>query len=71
MRVLGPIASAEEWATELHEGQFRKYTSEPYIVHPRAVARLVADHGGSPDMVAAAWLHDVVEDCNVTIDAPL
>jgi len=41
----------------------RKGTDLPYIVHPEAVARLVEHYGGTPTMVAAAWLHDTVEDC--------
>lgn len=43
-------------------GQVRKYTGEPYAVHPASVARMVAEHGGTEDMVIAALLHDVVED---------
>lgn len=53
-------------ATRLHEGQSRKYTSEPYINHPIRVAKLVLKHGGSGHMVIAAFLHDVVEDCGVS-----
>ncbi len=41
----------------------RKYTNEPYIVHPLAVAGLVASvPGATPEMIAAALLHDTVED---------
>jgi (p)ppGpp synthase/HD superfamily hydrolase len=48
-------------------GQKRKYTFEPYIVHPAEVAKIVAGvPGATPDMVAAAWLHDVVEDTGCT-----
>lgn len=48
-------------------GQLRKYTGEPYIVHPLAVAGLVASIPGvTIEMVAAALLHDVCEDCGVT-----
>jgi guanosine-3',5'-bis(diphosphate) 3'-pyrophosphohydrolase len=43
-------------------GQLRKYTGEPYITHPAAVVELVRKVGGTPEMLAAAWLHDVVED---------
>jgi len=49
-------------------GQFRKYTGEPYITHPLAVSRLVQAYGGCDDMIAAAILHDVVEDTAITID---
>ena len=47
--------------------QRRKYTGEPYIVHPVAVAELVRSVPHTPEMVAAAYLHDVVEDTPVTI----
>jgi (p)ppGpp synthase/HD superfamily hydrolase len=49
-------------------GQLRKYTFEPYIVHPAEVAGIVADAGGTESQIAAAWLHDVVEDTGVTIE---
>ncbi|HEV7276654.1 MAG TPA: HD domain-containing protein [Devosiaceae bacterium] len=48
--------------------QRRKYTGEPYIVHPVAVAELVKSVPHSEAMVAAALLHDVVEDTPVTIE---
>jgi (p)ppGpp synthase/HD superfamily hydrolase len=47
----------------------RKYTNEPYIVHPIAVAELVRSVPHTSEMVAAAYLHDVVEDTPVTIEA--
>jgi (p)ppGpp synthase/HD superfamily hydrolase len=50
-------------ATELHEGQTRKGTDIPYITHPVAVAALVTYYGGSDAQIAAALLHDTVEDC--------
>ena len=46
-------------------GQKRKYTNEPYIVHPMEVADIVAEVGGSSHMIAAALLHDVVEDTEI------
>lgn len=63
------IAQADAFADHAHGaiGQLRKYTGEPYIVHPRAVSTLVADAGGDSAMVAAALLHDVVEDTPTTI----
>jgi guanosine-3',5'-bis(diphosphate) 3'-pyrophosphohydrolase len=48
-------------------GQVRKYTGEPYIVHPRAVARLVQSVEHTEEMVAAALLHDVLEDTQVPL----
>lgn len=63
------IQKALEFATEAHSGQIRKYTGEPYINHPIAVCELVkkADHYNDY-MLAAALLHDTVEDTDVTID---
>ncbi|NVO13833.1 MAG: HD domain-containing protein [Rhodoplanes sp.] len=48
-------------------GQRRKYTHEPYALHPAAVAALVESVPHTPEMVAAAWLHDVVEDTQVSL----
>jgi (p)ppGpp synthase/HD superfamily hydrolase len=65
------VRKAQVYAMAAHAavGQRRKYTNEPYIVHPAEVAKIVASVPGStPDMVAAAWLHDVVEDTGVTIE---
>jgi GTP diphosphokinase / guanosine-3',5'-bis(diphosphate) 3'-diphosphatase len=59
------ICRAFEFAFQLHEGQYRA-SGEPYIAHPVAVAGLLRDLGGSSVMVAAGFLHDVVEDTDVT-----
>lgn len=61
------IKKAEDFAVKKHHGQTRKFTGEPYVIHPKQVSDLVAQYGGSPEMIAAAWLHDVVEDCGVKI----
>lgn len=65
----GLVARARAFATAAHAAvrQVRKYTGEPYIVHPAAVAALVAGVPHTPEMLAAAWLHDVVEDTGVDI----
>ena len=63
------VRKAQTYAMAAHAavGQKRKYTGEPYIVHPAEVASIVASVPGStPDMVAAAWLHDVIEDTGCT-----
>lgn len=57
---------AKEFATRAHTGQLRKYTGTPYIEHPEAVVELVRSVEHTEEMLAAAWLHDVVEDCGVT-----
>ena len=61
---------ARVFATAAHAAvaQLRKYTNEPYIVHPAEVAQIVEIAGGSDAMIAAAWLHDTVEDTGVTIE---
>lgn len=57
------------YATAAHAavGQRRKYTGDPYIVHPIRVRKIVYIYGGDADMQAAAYLHDVVEDTDVDI----
>lgn len=63
------VHKAQVFAIAAHSAvqQKRKYTGEPYIVHPAEVAKIVAGVPGStPEMVAAAWLHDVVEDTGCT-----
>jgi len=59
------LASAFDFAYQLHEGQFRA-SGEPYIIHPVAVADLLRDIGASAGVIAAGFLHDVVEDTDVT-----
>ncbi len=54
-------------AVRAHEGQFRK-TGEPYITHPLAVAAMLAEYGLDADTVAAALLHDTVEDTGMTLE---
>jgi len=60
------IEKARALATVAHEGQVRKVDKSPYIDHPRAVAQIVQDAGGSEIAVAAAYVHDVLEDTAVT-----
>lgn len=62
------IIRAMEFAAKAHAGQVRKYTGEPYIQHPMAVAILVASATSNESAIAAALLHDVVEDCDVSLD---
>jgi (p)ppGpp synthase/HD superfamily hydrolase len=61
-------AEALQFATEAHAGQVRKGTSIPYISHPLAVSALVFEHGGDDEQAIAGLLHDVVEDCEVSLD---
>ncbi len=57
------IKNAFLYASDMHEGQFRK-SGEPYIVHPISVAEIVAALGLDTDSICAAFLHDTVEDCS-------
>lgn len=59
------ICRAFNFAYKLHEGQYRK-SGVPYIAHPIAVAGLLRDLGGDSVTIAAGFLHDVVEDTEVT-----
>jgi (p)ppGpp synthase/HD superfamily hydrolase len=60
------ILHAVRVATVAHHGQMRKYTGDPYIVHPLSVAQMVAHRTMDPHVIAAAVLHDVIEDTSVT-----
>lgn len=64
------VEAAKRFATIAHEriNHVRKYTGEPYINHPAAVVELVRSVRHTPEMLAAAWLHDTVEDCGATIE---
>lgn len=58
------IILAAQFAEKAHRGQVRKYTGRPYIEHPMRVAgRTSLIPFINEDMVAAAWMHDVLEDC--------
>ena len=61
------ICRAFQFGYQLHQGQ-RRASGEPYIAHPLAVATLLRDLGGSSAMIAAGFLHDVVEDTDVTLE---
>ena len=66
------ISRAERFARVRHEGQFRKgKAQEPYTIHLEEVAVLVGRWSGSESAIAAAWLHDTVEDCPPTSLAEL
>ena len=62
------IDFACKYATEAHGDQKRKYTGDPYITHPIAVAQVVASVTDDCEMICAALLHDVIEDCERTYE---
>lgn len=61
------LEKAYEVAKKAHEGQFR-FSGEPYIIHPLAVAKILYDLGMDCESMVAALLHDVVEDTDLTKD---
>ena len=63
------VAGALAKASEAHAGQVRNGSGGmPYIEHPQAVATLLAEHGYGDEVLAAALLHDVVEDSETTVE---
>jgi len=63
------VHRAREFATQAHRriDQRRKYSKQAYEVHLKAVAGLVATVTDDQEMIAAAWLHDTVEDTPATL----
>lgn len=57
------IEKAVEFATKAHEGQMRKGTKRPYIVHPLEVGDIVSTMTDDEEIISAAILHDTIEDC--------
>ena len=65
------IDRAIEFATRAHEGQLRKGTKRPYIVHPIEVGDIVAGMTKDEEIISAAVLHDTIEDCPGVTEAVL
>src|SRR5690554_5665418 len=65
---LSVLDRAYQVAEKAHRGQVRK-SGDPYITHPVAVATILADLGMTPSTLAAALLHDTVEDTEYSLDA--
>lgn len=61
------IIRAYQYAEEAHEGQFRK-SGEAYIIHPIQVAGILVDLKMDPETIAGGFLHDVVEDTDITLE---
>ena len=62
------VEKALALALAAHEGQMRKDSPTPYLVHPVHVAILLARYGFSDEVVAAGLVHDVVEDTAVSME---
>lgn len=58
---------AFKFAAAAHGAQKRKYSDEPYVMHPLRVAQIVRSVDHTEDMIVAALLHDTVEDTDVTL----
>jgi (p)ppGpp synthase/HD superfamily hydrolase len=56
------FAYANALVTLAHYGQKRKWSNDPYIIHPRAVAKALKETHASPQAIVVALLHDVIED---------
>ncbi|WP_010098976.1 RelA/SpoT family protein [Ornithinibacillus scapharcae] len=61
------IIRAYQYAEKAHEGQFRK-SGEAYIIHPIQVAGILVDLKMDPETIAGGFLHDVVEDTDITLE---
>ncbi len=57
------IEKAIAFATQAHEGQVRKGTTRPFIMHPLEVGNIVATMTEDEEVICAAILHDTIEDC--------
>jgi GTP pyrophosphokinase len=62
------VIKAYNFAKKAHEGQTRKFSSLPYFVHPKAVARFLEQLNCDEDLIVVALLHDVIEDCEVSVE---
>lgn len=61
------VKAAQSTAEVAHRGQVDR-SGAPYLGHPRRVAETLQSQGYSADIIAAGWLHDVIEDTEVTAD---
>ena len=62
------VSEAIVFAVKAHDGMRRKTSQVPYILHPMEAAVIVGTMTDDQDLIAAAALHDVVEDAGVTIE---
>lgn len=62
------VTQAMIFAAQMHDGAVRKGSKIPYIVHPMEAAAIAASLTDDPHILAAAVLHDVMEDCGVSYE---
>ena len=62
------VSEAIAFAAKVHDGQRRKKSRAPYVLHPMEASVIVGTMTDDPDVIAAAVLHDVVEDTDTTIE---
>ena len=62
------VSEAIAFAVKAHDGMRRKNSDAPYILHPLEAAVIVGTMTNDQNVIAAAALHDVVEDANITIE---
>jgi hypothetical protein len=62
------INKAIIFATKAHDGQYRKGTEIPYIVHPYAVAMILMKAGCNEELIVAGLLHDIIEDTTLKFE---
>ncbi len=62
------IDKAIQFAAIAHEGQYRKGTNIPYIIHPVSVGFLLQSIGCDEEVIVAGLLHDTVEDTDTELD---
>jgi (p)ppGpp synthase/HD superfamily hydrolase len=62
------IEKARSLAMKAHSGQTRKLSPIPYFSHTEGVAQILCEAGLAPEVIAAGYLHDTVEDTDVTIE---
>ncbi len=65
---MNKIEKAVLLATKAHAGQVRKGSGKPYILHPMEVMAIVTKYTDDEDVIAAAVLHDTVEDTSITLE---
>ena len=63
------VTQAVIFAAQAHDGAARKGSEIPYIVHPMEVVAIASTMTDDPQVLAAAALHDVMEDCGVTFSS--